>query len=85
MRNKLSATREQILRPDMPTSPEPIMTGRDLKEWRERMKFTQDEAAKAIGCARRSIQVWEKEPDKEVPKWLAMAVGAVAYGLPPYR
>lgn len=64
---------------------DPIMTGRDLKEWRERMKMTQADAAEAIGCSRRSIQQWEKDPDKDVPKWLAMAVGAVSYGLPPYR
>jgi DNA-binding XRE family transcriptional regulator len=61
------------------------MTGRDLKEWRERLNLTQAEAAAAIGCSRRAIQAWEAKPDKIVPKWLAMAVGAVSYGLPPYR
>ncbi|XWN29949.1 MAG: helix-turn-helix transcriptional regulator [Devosia sp.] len=49
------------------------------------MHLTQGEAAEAIGCSRRAIQEWERNPDKETPKWLAMAVGAVAYGLPPYR
>lgn len=61
------------------------MTGKDLKEWRERFKLSQQRAADLIGCSRRAISQWESAPDERVPKWLSMAVGAVSFGLPPYR
>jgi DNA-binding XRE family transcriptional regulator len=59
------------------------MNGTDLKEWRKRLSFSQDKAATEIGCARRSIQEWEKGV-RPVPRYIALACAALALGVTDY-
>ncbi len=57
------------------------MTGKDLRDWRDRFGLSQKAAAAAIGCSTRFIQTREAEPDKPCPGWLAMAIrGVMATG-----
>jgi transcriptional regulator with XRE-family HTH domain len=60
------------------------MTGDDIKAWRKRLHLTQQQAADAIGCSNTALKNWERDGSRELPKWVAMAAGAVAYNLPPY-
>lgn len=57
------------------------MTSSDLNEWRKRLKLSQQGAAEALGCARNSIRAWES--GTAIPRYIALACAAIAYGLPP--
>lgn len=59
------------------------MTPKELKEWRKRMRFSQEKAAELIGCSKRAIQLWEAGKNK-IPKYVAMAIAAIQFNLPPY-
>ena len=58
------------------------MTSATLIAWRKRLALSQDAAAKALGCGRRSIQQWEAGMHP-VPRYIALACAAVAMGIPP--
>lgn len=49
------------------------MNGGDIKDWRERLGFSQVQAARYIGIGRTTLQGWEGDPGRELPKWAAMA------------
>ena len=55
------------------------MTGHELTEWRQRLSLTKKAAAEALGCSRSALDAWEagKYP---VPRYIALACAAVAYG-----
>ncbi|MEQ1814372.1 MAG: helix-turn-helix transcriptional regulator [Candidatus Nitrotoga sp.] len=57
------------------------MDANDLIRFRARFKFTQKQAAKAIGCSARAIENWEKRI-APIPRSVAMA--ARAFSLDPY-
>ncbi|NEI70992.1 helix-turn-helix domain-containing protein [Rhizobium lusitanum] len=59
------------------------MTAFDLTEWRNRLRLSQASAATALGCSKTSIVCWEK--GQPIPRYIALACAAIAYGLPPYR
>lgn len=59
------------------------MTAAELKKWRERLHLSQADAARQLGCSRRSLQNWESGKH-DIPKYIAMAVSAVSMALPPY-
>lgn len=65
------------------TAPEP-MTAERLREWRESRKLSFNQMATLTGVHRHSISRWEAG-EGEPPAWLGFVLGAVAYGLPPYR
>ena len=56
------------------------MTGLDFRAWRGYAGMTQIEAARAIGVSRRTVQDWEVEPDKPVPKPVANLVRLLTPG-----
>lgn len=59
------------------------MTSSDLISLRERMKWSQSEAARQLGCSTRSIVNWESG-DYLIPKSIALATSAVLMNVPPY-
>lgn len=59
------------------------MTASELIKLRERLKWSQAEAARKLGCSARSIVNWEKGVTK-IPKNIALAAGAVLMNIPPY-
>jgi DNA-binding transcriptional regulator YiaG len=59
------------------------MTAAELIKLRERLKWSQAEAARNLGCSARSIVNWEKGTSK-IPKNIALAAAAVVMNLPPY-
>lgn len=52
------------------------MDANDLMSFRARFKFTQKQAAEAIGCSARAIENWEKWI-APIPKSAAMAARAI--------
>ena len=59
------------------------MTASDLIKLRARLKWSQAEAARKLGCSARSIVNWESGVSK-IPKNIALAAAAVVMNLPPY-
>lgn len=59
------------------------MTGASLKAWRQRHKYNQTAAAQLLGCSRTSIKNWELAPERELPRYVALACAAISYGLEP--
>ena len=59
------------------------MTAAQLRQWRAQLKLSQGEAARRLGCSRRSLQHWETGK-YAIPGSIAMAVSAVSMNLPPY-
>jgi|CXWL01.1.fsa_nt_gi DNA-binding XRE family transcriptional regulator len=57
------------------------MDANDLMRFRMMFKFTQKQAAKAIGCSARAIENWEKRI-APIPRSVAMA--ARAFSMDPY-
>ena len=50
--------------------------------WRERLHFDVSDAAKALGCGRRTIQAWQAGRTR-IPRYIALACAAIAQGVPP--
>ena len=59
------------------------MNAADLIALRARMHWSQQEAAKQLGCSPRSIINWE-QGKTNIPDSIALAVSAVLMNLPPY-
>ncbi len=59
------------------------MTALDMIDFRRRFGWTQQEAARALGCSPRAIVNWEKGITN-VPESIALACSAVAMNLPKY-
>lgn len=56
------------------------MTSTQLRTWRG--DRSRAEVAALIGCAERSILNWEK--GRDVPRYIALAIAALQFNLPPY-
>lgn len=59
------------------------MNAADLAKLRQRMGWSQTEAARQLGCSLRSVVNWGKGINK-IPDSIALAASAVLMGLPPY-
>lgn len=59
------------------------VTAQQLQKLRERMNWSQAEAAEHLGCSKRSIANWERGTTK-IPRNIALAASAVLLNLPPY-
>lgn len=59
------------------------MTAAELIKLRQRLKWSQAEAARKLGCSTSSIFNWEKGVSK-IPESIALAASAVLMNLPPY-
>jgi DNA-binding XRE family transcriptional regulator len=58
------------------------MTAAELIAWRDRLKLSQVQAAKALGCSRRSIQIWENGTIRAIPGIVPLACAAISHGIP---
>lgn len=67
------------------------MTPDDFKAWRNRMDFTQQQAADALGLSRDTIANYERGSRREdnrlveIPRVVALACAAVIAGAKPYK
>jgi transcriptional regulator with XRE-family HTH domain len=65
------------------------MTPNDLTAWRQRLRLTKAQAADALGLSYSAYRYYEAgERDGkpvEIPRTVALACAAVAFGLPPWR
>jgi transcriptional regulator with XRE-family HTH domain len=58
------------------------MTPASFIAWRTRLKLRANAAAKALGCSPNSITAWERGKTP-IPRYIALACAAIAFGLPP--
>lgn len=56
------------------------VTPTDLKQWRGNR--SRAEVARLLGCGERSIINWETV--REPPQYIALAIAALQFNLPPY-
>lgn len=67
------------------------MTADDFKAWRKAMNLSQAKAAEALGVSKPTIENYERGRRREdgrpveIPKTVALACAALAYGLPAWR
>jgi len=54
-----------------------------LTEWRERLGYSQREAALVIGCSRGAWAGWESGTNP-IPHYIGLAMAAIALGVQPY-
>jgi transcriptional regulator with XRE-family HTH domain len=54
-----------------------------LLAWRDRMGYSQKQAADALGCSRCSLSYWENGKHK-VPRYIGLACAALALGMTGY-
>jgi len=59
------------------------MNSTELIELRKRFHWTQEEAARQLGCSKRSIVIWEKGV-RPIPDSISLAASAVCMNLPKY-
>jgi DNA-binding transcriptional regulator YiaG len=73
----MTMTTREVL-PPPPTSADALI------EWRAALKFTQREAALALGCSRTALQNWEARVN-EVPPFIGLAMAEVSRRYRPRR
>ena len=61
----------------------PALTGATLQAWRERMGYSQRDAATALGCSRGAWANWESGAH-DVPRYIGLACAALALGMSGY-
>lgn len=54
-----------------------------LAAWRERMGYSQRDAAVALGCSRQAWADWENGV-RRTPRYIGLACAALALGMKPY-
>lgn len=59
------------------------MTGKDLKEMRDRFSLSMASLAEKMGCSKQTIVNYEGGRS-EIPRYFALACTAFCLGLPPY-
>lgn len=59
------------------------MNAEELIKLRARLKWSQAEAARKLGCSARSIVNWESGA-RQIPRSIALAAAAVLMNLPAY-
>lgn len=57
------------------------MNAQEFIEWRKRLGLNRTEAAEALGLGRNQPKRYEE--GQTIPKYIALACAAIAYGLPP--
>lgn len=65
------------------SEPEGPVTPAMLIAWRQRMGFSQRDAADALGCSRGGFAGWESGKNS-VPRYIGLAMAALAMGMKPY-
>lgn len=54
-----------------------------LTAWRDRMGYSQREAADILGCSLGSWAEWE-QGSRKIPRYIGLACAALALGMTPY-
>lgn len=65
---------------DSPKMEELKLTAQVLRTWRERMGYSQRQAALALGCSRGAWSGWE-DGTKQPPRYIGLACAALALGM----
>jgi DNA-binding XRE family transcriptional regulator len=65
-----------------PAAPSMAMDGPTLAAWRQRMGYSQRDAAKALGCSRGALAGWEA--GQAIPRYIGLACAALALGMNAY-
>ena len=52
------------------------MTGKELKDYRERIGLTQEQLAEALQVASNTVSRWERE-DRAIPPYLPLAIETI--------
>jgi transcriptional regulator with XRE-family HTH domain len=60
------------------------LTASVLAAWRERMGYSQRDAATALGCSRAAWAGWESGKQPQIPRYIGLACAALALGMKPY-
>lgn len=60
------------------------MTAATLLAWRNRLGLNKSEAAIALGLSRNGYEAYEAGRNR-IPRHVALACAAIAYGLPPIK
>ena len=61
----------------------PALVPAVLTAWRDRMGYSQREAAIALGCSRGAWSGWEAGT-QAIPRYIGLACAALALGMAPY-
>lgn len=59
------------------------LTPEDLRRWLDTSGISLYEAARRLGCSRESLRLW-LAGKRRVPRYIALACSALAFGLPPW-
>tara|TARA_B100001079_G_scaffold54245_1_gene45264 strand:+ start:2620 stop:2832 length:213 start_codon:yes stop_codon:yes gene_type:complete len=59
------------------------MTTDDFVEWRSRAGLSRAAAARELGCSPKTVAAYES--GQAIPRYIALAIAAIQFGLPPYR
>jgi transcriptional regulator with XRE-family HTH domain len=57
------------------------MTPETMKEWRKRLNLSLDKASVVLGCSKNTLIAYERRGN--IPRYIALACAAIAFGLPP--
>ncbi len=57
------------------------MTPADLRHWLDTRDISLYEAARQLGCSRESLRQW-LNGNRRIPRYIALACAALAFGLP---
>jgi transcriptional regulator with XRE-family HTH domain len=60
----------------------PVVTGKELRDYREKLGLTQKELADKLGVAMNTVSRWELE-ERKIPEFLSLALKTVERELPP--
>jgi transcriptional regulator with XRE-family HTH domain len=60
------------------------LNGKTLELWRERLGYSQREACEVLGCSRDAWRRWETGKQKPIPRYIGLAMAALALGMKPY-
>ena len=58
------------------------MTPASFADWRSRLGLNKSKAALALGCSR-NVVIGYEDGSRKIPRYIALACAALAYGLPP--
>lgn len=58
------------------------MDGKELQEWRLERGWSKGRVAQELGCSRNTVRAWEA--GQRIPRYVALAVAALDWGLPPW-
>jgi transcriptional regulator with XRE-family HTH domain len=55
-----------------------------LTAWRTRLGYSKRQAAEVLGCSRDAWSGWESGDQPNIPRYIGLAMAAIALGMTPY-